>query len=217
MISHATVKRTITLCAVAALAVGMSLPAAALPGAVQPNSAAEAAKAAEAPLSAVAQAPQAFAADGAGVAAAITRDTFTVEIITPEPVYAPASFSGSLAIWPANGPINDGFGYRGEEFHNGIDIMAGHGAPISAASPGVVIESGYSGGWGEYVKVDHGGGIATLYSHMIEGSRAVAAGQAVSTGDYLGAVGDTGYATVSHLHFEVYVFGVRVDPMLLLP
>lgn len=214
MISRATVKRTGTLCAVAALAVGMSLPAAALPGAVLPNSAAEAA---EAPISAVAQAPQAFAADSAGVAAAITRDTFTVEIIKPVPGVAPASFSGSLAIWPAAGPVNDGFGYRGEEFHNGIDIMAGHGAPISAASPGVVVESGYSGGWGEYVKVDHGGGIATLYSHMIEGSRAVTVGQAVSTGDYLGAVGDTGYTTVSHLHFEVYVFGVRVNPMLLLP
>jgi len=214
MISRATVKRTATLCAVAALAVGMSLPAAALPSAIQANSSAEAA---EEPASATTEAPQAFAVAEASAAAVITRDTFTVEMIEQKPAYALANFSGSLAMWPAAGPVNDGFGYRGEEFHNGIDIMAGHGAPISAASPGIVIESGYSGGWGEYVKIDHGGGIATLYSHMIEGSRAVAVGQAVSTGDYLGAVGDTGYATVSHLHFEVYAFGVRVDPMLLLP
>jgi len=214
MISRATVKRTGTLCAVAALAVGMSLPAAALPSAIQANSSAESAGE---PASATTEAPQAFAVAEASVAAAITRDTFTVEMIEQKPANAVANFSGRLAIWPAAGRVNDGFGYRGEEFHNGIDIMAGNGAPISAASPGVVVESGYSGGWGEYVKIDHGGGIATLYAHMIEGSRAVVAGQAVATGDYLGAVGDTGYTTVAHLHFEVYAFGVRVDPMLLLP
>jgi murein DD-endopeptidase MepM/ murein hydrolase activator NlpD len=215
-----TVKRTTTLCAVAALAVGMSLPAAALPGAIQP---AQSADAAQSLASTGGAEPQAFAAAESAAAVAITRDGFTVEIIKPEPVSSSINaaysgqFAGFLAMWPASGGVNDGFGYRGEEFHNGIDIMAGNGASIVAASPGLVIESGYSGGWGEYVKIDHGGGIATLYAHMIEGSRAVAAGQNVAAGEYLGAVGDTGYATVSHLHFEVYAFGSRVDPMMLLP
>ncbi|MBN9240210.1 MAG: M23 family metallopeptidase [Leifsonia sp.] len=122
-------------------------------------------------------------------------------------------------MWPANTTaVNDGFGYRdGGEFHGGIDIMAAGGSTIMAASPGTVVTVAEDSGWGAYVKVDHGGGIYTLYAHMISGSQSVSVGQYVNAGDALGLVGQTGYASVPHLHFEVYAGGSRVDPLPWLP
>ena len=95
--------------------------------------------------------------------------------------------------------------------------MAGYGAAIVAASPGVVIAVTQGGGWGQYVQIDHGGGITTLYSHMIAGSPTVSVGQAVEGGQVIGSVGDTGYVTVAHLHFEVWVNGTKTDPLPWLP
>ncbi|MEH6780634.1 MAG: M23 family metallopeptidase, partial [Rhodoglobus sp.] len=145
----------------------------------------------------------------------------------PEPVYSGPSgsfagtydgaFAGFLAVWPANAPVNDGFGYRGSEFHGGIDIMTGSGATIVSASPGVVTQVTYGGGWGQYVKIDHGSGVSTLYAHMIAGSQMVSPGQTVAAGTPIGLSGSTGYVTVAHLHFETYINGTRVDPMGLLP
>lgn len=215
-------KRSLTIGAVGALIMGVSVPAAALPTVQQPASTTAATVAAPT----TSAAPQMFAASADVAATTVTRDTYTVEEIKPEPVYAPAyggsyggTYSGAFAgftVWPANGPVNDGFGYRdGGEMHNGIDIMAPAGSAVVAAAPGVVIEAGYSGGWGNYVKVDHGDGIASLYSHL--SSIAVSPGQVVGAGEYLGAVGNTGYATAYHLHFEVWVYGSRVDPMPWMP
>lgn len=213
-------KRSLTIGAVGALIMGVSVPAAALPMTVESPPTATAAPAS------VEAAPQMFSSPASAAAPAITRDSYTVEELVVAPAYpAGGSYAGTysgafggFSVWPADGRVNDGWGYRdGGEMHNGIDIMAPADSAIVAAAAGVVIEVGYSGGWGQYVKIDHGDGIATLYAHLVEGSAAVSPGQTVSPGEYLGAVGDTGYATAKLLHFEVYVYGGRVDPMPWMP
>ncbi|WP_309620769.1 M23 family metallopeptidase [Salinibacterium sp.] len=217
-------KRTLTICAVSALIMGASIPTSALPGTSQ-VAFAEAGSAAAAASGRTAK-PQAIVASAA-VTAPASRDAFGITAPPPPPELEPvavarysaatSNVTGALAVWPASGGVNDGFGYRGTEFHGGIDIMAGYGSPIVAASPGVVIAVTQDGGWGQYVQVDHGGGITTLYAHMISGSPLVSAGQSVAAGQQLGSVGDTGYVTVAHLHFEVWVNGTKTDPMGWLP
>jgi murein DD-endopeptidase MepM/ murein hydrolase activator NlpD len=152
-----------------------------------------------------------------GSAAPALRDPFSVEIITPESTYF-APIAGTLATWPCFAPINDGYGDRDGGFHYGVDIMCPYGTPLVAAAGGVVevVEEG-GGGWGTYVKIAHGDGIATLYSHMVSGSPTVAIGDIVEAGQVIGATGQTGYATAPHCHFEVWVGGERVDPRPWLP
>jgi murein DD-endopeptidase MepM/ murein hydrolase activator NlpD len=123
---------------------------------------------------------------------------------------------GSIG-WPVNGPVTSAFGYRihpifgTQRFHAGIDIGVGHGTPIVAAESGVVILSGPTGGYGNTVVIDHGGGLSTLYAH--QSSIAVGNGASVSKGQVIGYVGCTGYCTGAHLHFETRVNGSPADPM----
>ncbi len=119
--------------------------------------------------------------------------------------------------FPADGPITSPFGERMHpifhtmRMHTGIDIGAGYGSAVRAGGDGVVVLAGPASGYGNAIVVDHGGGIATLYGHL---SRfAVHAGQRVTAGQTIGAVGNTGNSTGPHLHFEVRVQGVPVDPM----
>lgn len=99
-------------------------------------------------------------------------------------------------------------GYR--RMHAGIDFKAGHGTPIYAVTDGVVKFSGRHGGHGNYVKISHGGGLATGYAHM---SRiAVSNGARVRRGQVIGYVGSTGLSTGPHLHYEVYRNGSTVNP-----
>ncbi|MBS0285469.1 MAG: M23 family metallopeptidase [Proteobacteria bacterium] len=94
--------------------------------------------------------------------------------------------------------------------HRGMDIGAPYGSPIHAASDGVVAQAGRAGGYGNFVKLAHPGGVATGYGHM---SRiAVRAGQHVSRGQVIGYVGSTGLSTGPHLHWEVWKNGVSVNP-----
>ena len=209
-------KRSLTLCAVTTLIIGVSLPAAALAG--NGTSVYVTAPAPQGTTKPVAA--QTFISSYADAApTTVTRDAFGVETIVEAPAASFSSITGTLAQWPANTTaVNDGFGYRdGGEFHGGIDIMAPGGSTIMAASPGTVVTVAEDDGWGAYVKVDHGGGIYTLYAHMISGSQTVSVGQFVNAGEGLGLVGQTGYASVPHLHFEVYAGGSRVDPMGWLP
>lgn len=119
------------------------------------------------------------------------------------------SGSGVLS-WPAGGRISSSYGYRGGEFHGGIDIAAGTGSPVCAAAGGRVVFAGWAGGYGKSVIIDHGNGLATRYAHL---SRIyVSAGETVSRGETIGAVGSTGRATGPHLHFEVMVNGGRTNP-----
>ncbi len=95
--------------------------------------------------------------------------------------------------------------------HSGVDVAAAGGTDIVAAKSGVVITSAYNNSYGNYVVVSHGNGQSTLYAHMRK--RLVNEGASVKQGQVLGLVGTTGSSTGNHLHFEVRINGVRVDPM----
>ena len=204
-------KRFLAFIAAAALGVTMMLPATAYaePEVVEPAQA-----------TAVELTPQSLAAQR-GDPATVIRDGYTVEAPKPPPVqstgFVATAIPGLLTVWPCSGNVNDGYGPRGEGFHYGIDIICGAGTPAVAAGPGVVVESEVGGSWGQYVKIDHGNGVATLCAHLIMGSQVVSVGQSVGAGELIGAVGDSGNASVAHCHFEVWVNGSRVDPIPWLP
>lgn len=119
-------------------------------------------------------------------------------------------------VWPTVGTtITSPFGERslnGGEFHPGVDIGVPIGTPVYATNNGTVISAGWnSGGYGNWVEIDNGGGITTVFGHM---SRVVAqSGQTVSKGELIGYSGDTGEATGPHLHYEVRRNGTPVNPM----
>jgi murein DD-endopeptidase MepM/ murein hydrolase activator NlpD len=118
--------------------------------------------------------------------------------------------SSSGFIWPVNGPITSGFGWRWGRLHEGIDIGVPCGTPIHAAASGTVIYSGWADGYGNFTVIDHGNGMATAYGHQ---SAIYVSGGSVSQGQTIGAVGSTGHSTGCHLHFEVRVNGNPVDPL----
>ncbi len=132
-------------------------------------------------------------------------------------------YVGGEMMWPAPGysKITCEYGWRfnGTDFHTGIDISGSgiHGAKVVAANTGTVIftkqcpYNGYSYGYGTYAIVDHGGGITTLYAHM--SSLAVNVGDVVVMGQQIGNVGNTGWSTGAHLHFEVRKDGKSVNPL----
>lgn len=134
---------------------------------------------------------------------------------------APQVHASGKMLWPANGPLTSRFGWRmhpiyGEmRLHAGIDIGAAYGSPVWAAMDGVVIFAGQSSGYGNLVIVDHGTvdgrPVATAYGHM--SSIGVRAGQHVSRGQTIAAVGNEGNSTGPHLHFEVRINGQPTDPM----
>jgi murein DD-endopeptidase MepM/ murein hydrolase activator NlpD len=119
--------------------------------------------------------------------------------------------SSSGFIWPVNGAVVSGFGMRWGQLHAGVDIAAPAGTPIQAAASGAVVLAAYTGGYGNYTCIDHGGGISTCYAH--QSSYAVSSGQSVDQGQVIGSVGCTGHCFGDHLHFEVRVNGSPVDPM----
>jgi murein DD-endopeptidase MepM/ murein hydrolase activator NlpD len=119
--------------------------------------------------------------------------------------------SSSGLIWPVNGPITSPFGMRWGRMHEGIDIGAATGTPIAAAAGGTVVYAGWESGYGNFVVIDHGNGLATAYGH--QNSIAVTNGQTVNQGDIIGYVGCTGHCTGPHLHFEVRINGAAVDPL----
>ena len=131
---------------------------------------------------------------------------------TPEPLPPPES-AGNLT-WPAQGIVTSGFGPRWGRQHNGIDIASSVGTAIYAAQSGTVIQASAYGGYGNMVVIDHGGGFTTVYAHLSE--YAVSAGQSVSAGTVIGAMGCTGSCTGPHLHFETRVNGAAQDPFLYL-
>jgi murein DD-endopeptidase MepM/ murein hydrolase activator NlpD len=118
--------------------------------------------------------------------------------------------SASGFVWPVNGVVTSGFGWRWGRMHEGIDIAAPAGTAIHAAASGTIIFAGWMGGYGNMVIIDHGGGLATAYAHM---SSIWLSGGSVARGASIGGVGTTGSSTGNHLHFEVRVNGQPVDPM----
>jgi murein DD-endopeptidase MepM/ murein hydrolase activator NlpD len=114
-------------------------------------------------------------------------------------------------IWPCDGVVVSGFGMRWGRMHEGIDIGCAYGTPNRAAAAGTVIYAGWLGGYGNLVVVDHGNGLSTAYAHA--SSIIVSVGQSVSQGQTVSLVGSTGNSSGPHLHFEVRVNGVAVDPL----
>lgn len=113
--------------------------------------------------------------------------------------------------WPVSGPVTSPFGWRWGRLHEGIDIAVPSGTPVHASAAGTVIYASWMEGYGNFVIIDHGGGIATAYGHNT--SVAVTVGQHVDQGQVIAYSGSTGHSTGPHVHFEVRVNGQAVDPL----
>lgn len=128
-------------------------------------------------------------------------------------------YSSGKMMWPlpSSRRITSPFGtrvhpvYKTKKTHHGIDIAGNMGSPILAAKEGRVIVSGWQGGYGNVVIIDHGGGISSVYAHC--SSLLVKAGQTVKQGQVIAKVGSTGISTGPHLHFEVRKNGTVVNPL----
>ncbi len=131
----------------------------------------------------------------------------------------------SNAGWanPVSGRLGSGYGPRAvicsaggcsSNYHRGLDFAAACGTPIYATSAGRVITASWVGTYGNFVKIDHGGGVHSGYAHIRTGGTLVSPGQFVDTGDLIAYVGTTGASTGCHLHFEIYdSLTNRIDPL----
>ncbi|MEE1012261.1 MAG: M23 family metallopeptidase [Acutalibacteraceae bacterium] len=130
--------------------------------------------------------------------------------------FAPYFISVEPVLPVKNGRITSKFGYRTNPvsgkygFHTGLDLAAAEGTPVSACFYGKIIETGSSDVWGEYVLMEHSDGLHTYYCHLSE--IYVNEGAVIRQGETVGLVGSTGWSTGPHLHFEVRINGVRVNP-----
>ena len=172
---------------------------------------------------------QSFVADGAAVEGDVTRDGYSVtsaaaEIAKTDPDSFSNDVNGSVQWpFPTGVPISSGFGARQvagcsfcSTFHQGLDFVPGAGTPIQSVADGVVTKvDGPSGALGNNVWIEHtidGKKVTSVYAHMQTGSVAVSEGETVSVGQNVGKVGSTGNSTGAHLHFEIIIGGVPVDP-----
>ena len=172
----------------------------------------------------------ATAAARAAQATAAARATAAAKRPTPKPNQQGSGSQGTTSrgwVWPYPGDyaVYSAYGrrlhpiYRVYRQHTGVDLGGVYGSPIVAAASGVVISviNPYQGrntggsGYGNYVVIDHGGGVSTLYAHLQK--TLVSVGQRVSAGERIGLCGATGTATGAHLHFEVRVNGSPVNPL----
>jgi len=131
----------------------------------------------------------------------------TPDLINPYPTY----------IYPAQGMLTSGYGWRWGRLHKGIDIAAAVGTPILAAAPGTVSFAGWhQGGYGNLVELQHPDGSMTRYAH--NSRLLVKVGERVEQGQAIAQMGSTGYSTGSHCHFELHLPGQgAVNPIALLP
>ena len=120
------------------------------------------------------------------------------------------------SLWPVIGRLLSPFGKREDPFngmqatHTGVDISAAMGTPVRVTADGIVVSTDYSGGYGRLIVVDHGGGLETYYAHL---SRIdVLPGQEVRMGQFIGASGASGRVTTPHLHYEVRMGGIPINP-----
>ncbi len=144
----------------------------------------------------------------------------------PPPIDPLSAADTPLTVAPA-GPsapldflrVTSSFGMRRHpilgfsRMHQGVDFAARDGAPVLAAEDGVVTEAGVEGGYGNLIRLRHAGGWGTGYAHLSGYAPGIAVGAPVSRGQVIGFVGHTGLATGPHLHFEVSLAGVKLDPM----
>lgn len=129
--------------------------------------------------------------------------------------------NASRFIWPCRGEITSYYGWRTHpifgttKYHSGMDIAVDYGTPIKAAAAGTIIYSGWLGGYGYTIMIDHGGGLVTLYAH--NNDLAVYEGQYVNQGTVVAFAGSTGYSTGPHCHFEARLHGEVTEPLNYLP
>lgn len=142
---------------------------------------------------------------------------FSAQALAQPAVQTQVTGGGGGLIMPVNGRITSGFGMRFHpilgytRMHAGVDIAAPWGTPVRATGDGIVSFAGRHGGHGNYVRLEHGGGVGTGYGHL---SRiAVSPGQRVRAGEIIGFVGSTGLSTGPHLHYEMYRGGRTVNPL----
>lgn len=114
--------------------------------------------------------------------------------------------------------FSSGFGWRGVangggRAHNGIDLANPNGGFIFAAGSGRIVSADWRNGFGNLVEIDHGSGVHTLYAHLAEIDPNLNPGARVSGGQAIGRMGMTGNATGVHLHYEVWINGLQVDPI----
>ncbi|MGD0278878.1 MAG: peptidoglycan DD-metalloendopeptidase family protein [Smithella sp.] len=120
------------------------------------------------------------------------------------------------SIWPVKGWVTSEFGIRqspfgsGVEFHKGLDISARFGQAVVAPADGLVVVSAFNPQEGNFIKIDHGHGLATGFAHLSR--MAVKQGVRVKKGELIGYVGDTGRSTGSHLHYAVFINNIPVNP-----
>jgi len=146
----------------------------------------------------------------------------TISELRDTVAYKQAVLSATPRVWPVEGYVSSLFGGRLDPFsgrkqsHKGLDIVAPYKTPIKATAAGKVIKAGWStGGYGNQVIVDHGYGIKTMYAHL--NSIVVSVGDTLSMGDEVGLLGNTGYSTGPHLHYEVWLNDVPTNPSNYLP
>lgn len=119
---------------------------------------------------------------------------------------------------PSNGSMTSGFGPRGSpcagcsSYHKGLDLAAGCNKPIYAAGAGTVIEVGPASGFGNWIRIDHGKGLVTIYGHMFDDGLLAKVGDKVKAGEHIAKEGSNGVGSGCHLHFEVWQNGEKVDP-----
>jgi murein DD-endopeptidase MepM/ murein hydrolase activator NlpD len=125
-------------------------------------------------------------------------------------------YTSTPLVWPVRGWVTSPFGNRTSPFsgiptfHEGLDIAAQTGTPVVAPADGVVLKAGFSPGYGNMVEISHGYGIKTVFGHNSRLN--VKVGQQVKRGDVISYVGDTGSSTGPHLHYEVRLNGLPVNP-----
>jgi len=150
-----------------------------------------------------------------------TSRALEAEIRTQQKGHPEEMLGTGHMIWPVNGPITSGFGWRFHPilrkhiFHSGIDIAVPWGTPVRAADSGVILVSGWQGGYGNFVAINHGRGISTCYGH--NSTLLVREGERVVKGQKISLAGSTGLSTGPHVHFEVRKDGEPVDPISYLP
>ncbi|MCI5809274.1 MAG: M23 family metallopeptidase [Oscillospiraceae bacterium] len=149
------------------------------------------------------------------------QESGTARYLAPEGcLLSPVAVSAKPLLPLKRGTVTSAFGYRihpitGElDFHTGLDLAAAQGTRVSTAWPGIVSEVGWSDIYGNYALVSHSGGLATFYAHC--DSIAAKQGAVLRQGELIGYVGSTGWSTGPHLHWEIRINGLRVDPSWIL-
>lgn len=138
-------------------------------------------------------------------------DTEITETAIPKVVHIGTKDRPEYILPVISYTFTSGFGPRWGTNHNGVDLAVPVGTEVYAAADGVVVQSGWNGGYGICIDIDHGNGVVTRYGHMSQSD--VAVGQNIEQGQHIGLSGNTGNSTGPHVHFEIRIEDEAVNPM----